>query len=105
MTPRGTPRRRGAPQCAGFTLVELLVVIAIIGILIAIILPAVQAARESSRRASCQNNLKQIGIALATYENIYKQLPPGAFWDSPPGTNHGPVLVHLLPFVEQIGRA
>jgi prepilin-type N-terminal cleavage/methylation domain-containing protein/prepilin-type processing-associated H-X9-DG protein len=85
----------------GFTIVELLVVIAIITIVIALLLPAVQAARESSRRSSCQNNLKQIGIAVSNYESTYKQLPPGAFWDINLLANRGPVLVHLLPYVEQ----
>ena len=68
----------------GFTLVELLVVIAIVGVLIALLIPAVQAARESSRRTVCQNNLRQIGIGIASYESAMTRLPPGKKWSDVP---------------------
>lgn len=89
----------------GFTLVELLLVIAIIGTLIALLLPAVQAAREAARRSACTNNLKQIGLALHSHHDARKRFPPGARWGrhAPPDKRkrHGSALVHLLPYLEQ----
>lgn len=89
----------------GFTLVELLVVIAIIGILVGLLLPAVQAAREAARRMSCQNNLKQLGLACHNYESAYKRFPPSTVIDFRLGNtaNNGGWGVHgrILPFLEQ----
>lgn len=89
-------------KLTGFTLVELLVVIAIIGVLVALLLPAVQAAREAARRTQCMSNLKQIGLGLLNYESSRKHFPPGQF--KPAGLATKRVLswsVWHLPYIEQ----
>jgi len=83
----------------GFTLVELLVVIAIIGVLIALMLPAINAARESGRRLQCANNLKQIGVALLAYEGANQTFPPGSSYGDATGCPTWAAAI--LPFLEQ----
>jgi prepilin-type N-terminal cleavage/methylation domain-containing protein len=109
---RSRPGSRGGVALEGFTLVELLVVIAIIGVLVALLLPAVQSARESSRRTACNNNLKQIGIANQIFYDVNQRFPPGQLGPYPHGDNAsysstvtrnqllGP-LAYLIPYMEQ----
>ncbi len=101
----------------GFTLIELLVVIAIIGVLVALLLPAVQEAREAARRTQCKNNLKQIGLALHNYHDLYNTFPPGCGLSSQSPDAHYSVdlttanraaaygwATYILPELDQLNR-
>lgn len=99
--------RRKRKLRSGFTLVELLVVIAIVGVLIGMLLPAVQGVREAARRTDCLNNLKQIGLATVSFHDAHGAFPPARVADSnqvlPLFAVHGPEswCVRILPFIEQ----
>ncbi|MDZ4659301.1 MAG: DUF1559 domain-containing protein, partial [Bythopirellula sp.] len=113
------PRRLTNSRHAGFTLVELLVVIAIIGVLVALLLPAIQAAREAARRIQCQSQLHNLGLAFANYESAQKKLPQSSDMNSPvggrggvsyaltpySGTTQFSWIVRVLPYLEQAALA
>ena len=91
-----------AQRRRGFTLIELLVVIAIIAILVALLLPAVQQAREAARRAQCKNNMKQLGLAMHNYEDVFKTFPPAYILSVPPATVNAVAWgTTLLPYIDQ----
>ncbi|MFO1095359.1 MAG: DUF1559 domain-containing protein [Planctomycetaceae bacterium] len=89
-------------QRSGFTVIELLVVIAIIGLLIALLLPAVQSAREAARRTTCANNLRQLGLAAHDHHDTFRHLPPGVgYYPTTANGVFGTYFFHLLPYLEQ----
>ena len=107
-SPSPPETRTAARRRAGFTLIELLVVIAIIAILVSLLLPAVQQAREAARKSQCQNNLKQLGLAMHNYHSTYKTFPAGRAGTGNNGTaanetnlGRGSWITSLLPYMDQ----
>src|SRR5262245_56425182 len=94
-------RRAGGARRLGFTLVELLVVIAIIGVLVALLLPAVQTAREAARRMSCSNNLRQYGAAIHNYHDVNTVFPINATGTAGSAIPRLTWQVRILPFMER----
>src|SRR5438046_1915990 len=96
---------RSRPERKGFTLIELLVVIAIIGVLIGLLLPAVQKVRAAAARTTCTNNLKQWGVAAHNYHGVFNTFPPGINDGSKPNamepTRRYNWIIALMPYVEQ----
>src|SRR5688500_15583906 len=105
----GRSSRTGVLYRNGFTLVELLVVIAIIGILVALVLPAIQAARAAARRTQCKNNVKQIAVACLNFESTHKTFPTGGWswrWMGDPDKGYGPQqpggwIYQAAPYLEE----
>lgn len=102
-SPRAATQRIARRKTKGFTLVELLVVIAIIGVLVALLFPAIQMARETARRCMCRSHLQQIGLATQMYHDVKQELPPVAIHTSIK-TDAESALLYILPYLEESNR-